>query len=60
MSDSPILRRVERLFDEANDEERVLSTWELDFLESLQEQLQAGKAATEKQIAKLSEIEEDL
>jgi hypothetical protein len=49
-----LLQRIGELLSE-----RARSTWEVDFLESLEAQVKAGKALSVKQMATLEEIERD-
>lgn len=47
-------QRIDDLLDRADH----YSTWEIDFLESLQGQVKAGKELSQRQMDKLEEIEE--
>jgi hypothetical protein len=48
-----LLQRITDLLDSD-----ALSSWETDFLESLQEQVKAGRTLSSRQIDKLDEMEE--
>jgi len=53
MSNDPLLQRINDLLESDS-----LSSWETDFLESLQLQARAGKILSERQMDKLEELEE--
>jgi len=54
MTTTPIYHRT--LCDELLDIEEGLTAWELDFIESIDRQLDAGRALTEAQADKLEDI----